>query len=441
MAIGLRLLSYSLIFLAYCFFMEHQLPDGFGWADYHAYRIFNAVEYLRVNGYFSTLGFSIWSSCRDCDLQASAWEGKVYLSGSALTLWPYIFLNHFFGNEVLFSVGPSLDKAIIFLTGVLFVELFLENAKDCLSIFRSNLTTCWIGCIVAILFFTSVWSYQMYRAMWHEIWFVFFFVIGICLLLQGRNKTAIFFVSLAGFMHPTYGLIFGFVNVVFAYLARLFKEVTIYKSFIPKSLHAPRSLIVLSGFAALPALVFVLLRYIYQLLNHHGWVGSTLVSRIGIAGEDINNGGILGALQFLGGARITACLSSLRAPLGEIDLISKITAFNCTLTILGMALFSVLSLFGIFWFFRENEKSRPMLFPMIMILLVSTSVLQQSFSVHLLGHSYIFAVLFACGVGALVLKLSKRIGSQSISILVISPVIIALVILSLRVSMLAGIPG
>jgi hypothetical protein len=45
-----RFLSYIFIFLAYVKFMDSQLRNGFGWADYHAYRIFNAVEYLRVNG-------------------------------------------------------------------------------------------------------------------------------------------------------------------------------------------------------------------------------------------------------------------------------------------------------------------------------------------------------------------------------------------------------
>lgn len=45
---SLGLLFYVFFYVS---FMEGQLPNGIGWADYHAYRIFNAVEYLRVNGY------------------------------------------------------------------------------------------------------------------------------------------------------------------------------------------------------------------------------------------------------------------------------------------------------------------------------------------------------------------------------------------------------
>jgi hypothetical protein len=131
----------------------------------------------------------------------------------------------------------------------------------------------------------------------------------------------------------------------------------------------------------------------------------------------------------------------LKSALGEIDLISKITAFNCTLSILGMALLSVLSLFGVLWVLRTKESTRYFLFPILMILLCGASLLQQSFSAHLMGHSYIFAVLFAYGLGGLALKVSEQIGSPSISLLVLSPAILAIVFLSMRVSMLIGVPG
>ena len=37
-------------------------------------------------------------------------------------------------------------------------------------------------------------------------------------------------------------------------------------------------------------------------------VGTSILTRIGISGDDFHNGGLLGSLQFLGGNRITACL-------------------------------------------------------------------------------------------------------------------------------------
>ena len=296
-----RVLGYSFMFFLYVSFVEYQLPNGFGWADYHAYRVFNAVEYLRVNGYFSSLSFSIWSSCRDCELKASAWEGKIYLSESALMFWPYIFLNHFFGKELFFFVGPLIDKAVIFLTGALVAELFLRQTNDSGQVFQSTLARWWIGCILAALFFTSAWSYQMYRAMWNEVWFLFFLLIAISLILKARIKTALFFVFLASFIHPISGLIFGFVYVVFLILSKVFDEAAVLKSFIPQSMIASKSILILSGIAAIPALILIVLRNVYTTVINYQASGSSLLVRVGVAGDDIHNGGILGALQFLGG--------------------------------------------------------------------------------------------------------------------------------------------
>jgi hypothetical protein len=233
---------------------------------------------------------------------------------SALILWPYILLNHFFGKELLFSVGPLLDKTVIFLTGVLVAELFLSQAKDSALVHRSTFGKWWIGCVLLALFVTSVWSYQMYRAMWNDIWFLFFLLIAIGLLLQSKNKIALFFVFLASFMHPISGLLFGFVCLAFLILSKVLDEATVFKSFIQQSQYGPAGIMILSGVAAVPALLLIGLRNVYSALVYFQVSGSSLMSRIGTAGDDIYNGGILGALQFLGGARITVCLSSLNAP-------------------------------------------------------------------------------------------------------------------------------
>ena len=79
-----RIFLYTTLALAYSYFMALYPPGGFDWHDYHSSRIFNSVEYLRLNGYLATYGFSIWSSCADCGLDQDHWAGEIYLSGSAL---------------------------------------------------------------------------------------------------------------------------------------------------------------------------------------------------------------------------------------------------------------------------------------------------------------------------------------------------------------------
>ena len=86
------------------------------------------------------------------------------------------------------------------------------------------------------------------------------------------------------------------------------------------------------------------------LLNLELSAGSSLLYRIGITGNDIHNGGILGALQFLGGNRITICFDNYISNIGDLSLNQKIEIFNCSLSILSMFLISLISLIGLFYF-------------------------------------------------------------------------------------------
>ena len=69
------------------------------------------------------------------------------------------------------------------------------------------------------------------------------------------------------------------------------------------------------------------------MLNLELSAGSSLLYRIGITGNDIHNGGILGALQFLGGNRITICFDNYISNIGDLSLNQKIEIFNCSLSI------------------------------------------------------------------------------------------------------------
>jgi len=436
--------------LAFTTFMASHTPEGFGWVEYHAYRIFNAVEYLRLNGYFTNYGFSIWSSCSDCVLTSPVWEDQVYLSGVAvISLLPYIGINAIWGEEALFIFGPLLDKAVVFVTAVMLAELFIR-----LVVFSRTSTSSissvevsppipqwWLGISVFTLFVTSIWAYQMQRAMWNEIWFLLFFSFSLVALLRNGFLLGCMMIFVAGLMHYLSGFVLAFVFLAFSTLSVIYRERSTLMSFIPGVLHQQRRLWIYSFCALVPALIHLGLRALYTSSGNVGQ-GSSLLFRIGISGDDIHNGGIVGALQFLGGVRVTQCISMLGAEgFQGASLTSKISAFNCSLSILGMFLLSALSVLGVIWLLRARPATRPLLFPVGMILLISVAVLQQSFSVHLLGHSYPFALLFACGLGGLCLKGAEVIQSRSLNIIVFTPIVAACVLLSVRVSMLSAVPG
>jgi len=170
--------------------------------------------------------------------------------------------------------------------------------------------------------------------------------------------------------------------------------------------------------------------------------GSSLLGRIGISGNDIHNGGILGALQFLGGNRITLCLSNFSGNLSSMSLDTKIEIFNCTLSILSMFAVSVISLFGLFIIYKYEEKFfNLIIFPLLFLLLSFVFILQQSSSVHLMGYSYYFSLLFSLGLSYLIMHLLRKFNYSLLSICFSFPLIFGLIILCLRVNMLTGTGG
>ena len=175
---------------------------------------------------------------------------------------------------------------------------------------------------------------------------------------------------------------------------------------------------------AIPFVLFFLQRIsISNKLQNYD--GTSLLTRIGISGDDVHNGGIIGALQFLGGNRITHCLTDLNLNLKMIDLSKKILIFNCTLSILSMFVISVLSLIGLYLFCKYDRKLFNLtLLPLSFLLLAYTFILQQSSSVHLMGYSYFFSLLFAAGLSNLVTYIIKKFNYSFISICLSLPLIL-----------------
>jgi hypothetical protein len=162
---------------------------------------------------------------------------------------------------------------------------------------------------------------------------------------------------------------------------------------------------------------------------------------MGISGSDIHNGGLLGALQFLGGNRVTLCLADYGGGVLSANLTDGITLYNCILSISGMLLLSLSAIVGLVVLLKKSESAKWIVFPMLFALLLFITILQQSLSVHLMGYSYIFSFLFAAGIVSLMVFLVQFIGSTTLKIVMSIPCVAGIVFLSIRVSMLTGVNG
>ena len=60
--------------------MQNYSPLGIDWLDWHYQRLNNVVQFLKINGYFTNYGFSIWTTVENCALDHQCWKNHIYLS-------------------------------------------------------------------------------------------------------------------------------------------------------------------------------------------------------------------------------------------------------------------------------------------------------------------------------------------------------------------------
>jgi hypothetical protein len=431
----IRLGSYLAIWFSYLTFMSSHAPRSTNWLSWHLQRIYNAVEYIKVNGYFSSYGFSIWSSCHDCSYEVSGWADKIYLSSSAFKLFPYSFLNHFWGFEALQIYGPQIDKLVLLIAAVTAAELIIICVHK-----YSSVPTYFVGVVSFVLFTTAPWTYRMLLSSWAEVYFLPFFLLGMLLFAHGRHRTGLIMLFFAGFFHSQWALavagLYAFLFLGSQFFGRDYQS----KQYLPSYGTTGR------GFMSImfALVVFVPLEGVLRWLalrDLESASGSSLLLRIGISGDDIHNGGLLGALQFLGGNRGTLCLADYGSGVLSENLIDGITRYNCILSISSMLLLSLAAIAGLVIIIKKSVPAKWILFPLMYALLLFITILQQSLSAHLMGYSYIFSFLFAAGIVSLMVFLTQFIGSQTLKIILSIPCVVGIVFLSIRVSMLTGLNG
>ena len=433
-----RLILYLIIWQIYLTFMSINSPLGSDWLDWHSQRIYNFSEYLKINGFFSIFGFSIWTSCTDCSLSSENWTENIYLSLNIFSNLPYVIFNYFFGETSLKLYGHYIDKLVLFFTGILISELFINFSikKNFYyeKIIKSQL--------IFVLFIVNPWTYKMLIAHWIHIYFVIFFLLGILMFMNEKTNLGLLFFFISGcFDYQSSAGLFSFYFLILI-LSKIKKDKINLNNYFPLNNKNDnlKSKILISLF--LPILIYFFLKIAaLQELNFVS-SGSSILERIGISGNDIHNGGIIGALQFLGGNRISLCLTEFNGNLNSIDLNNKIEIFNCSLSILSMFILSVFSILGLFILYSNEKKFFNLtIFPLLFLLLSYILILQQSSSVHLMGYSYFFSIIFSVGLATIFFKILKKYNYSTISTLISLPVLIGILILCIRVNMLTGVNG
>jgi hypothetical protein len=115
-----------------------------------------------------------------------------------------------------------------------------------------------------------------------------------------------------------------------------------------------------------------------------------------------------------------------------------IAIYNCIFSIVGMAIISMLSIFGLYLLIKDSFLAQKVFLPLIFSLIFFIGIFQQSLSVHLMGYSFIFSALFSVGITFIMLRLQNFFGSPSLGLIFSIPCLSGILILSIRASMLSG---
>jgi hypothetical protein len=414
---------------AYLIFMSMYAPHGIDWFTWNFYRIFNLAEYLRLNGYLSSYGFSIWTTCQDCNLSAES----IYASQNVFGYAPYIFVNHLWGKEGLQLYGPIINWLAILVSAVSAAELIVKGVKN-----YSKIPVYFVGVAGFALFLTTPWTYRMILQPWPEVYFLMFTLLALLSFSSHHNRLACLLLFVAGLVQYQWAIAVATFYALLTIVPYLTKDRIGSNDYIPPFGNERLGKLAIIASLLLPAVGFMVLRFILQ-QNFENTFGSSLLTRVGISGYDIHNGGLLGALQFLGGNRITLCIQNYISGNTAFTLLKGISMYNCLLSIAGMALLSILSIFGLCTLFKKSQSSKWIILPLAYALLIFITLLQQSSSAHLLGYSYVFSFLFAAGIASLVVFIAQYIRSSTLSIALAIPCLIGIIILSIRVSMLTEV--
>jgi len=407
---------------------------GIAWRPFHAQRVFNAVNHMVNGSPLLTYGFTSWNSLRDVVENISAGKPvETYLVSPLphLLQAALVSTNH---AANLSHIGVIGDYCLICFVAALSAEIIyiaIHPSETILAIF-------WPVSGFA-LFLASPWSYRMMLAPWHEVPWLFFYLLASLFFLLNYKYMGLLSLIIAGFYHWQWSF-FVFIFYAITYFVDLFQNTKAVPCLLPPNLRVKSGLLMLMSATIVPAIFYYAQGLIASSsglnLNHRG---SSLLFRIGIDGlNNVHHGGLFATMQFLGGNRASLCFPGAH----DSALGNAIMKFNCVASILGVVALSLVGILGYLWICSSNKNLRWLTLPTLWSFSAFGLIFQQSYAVHLQGYSFIFAFMFTLGIVFLMQKVCTLIRLPSaLEVACCVPIIAGIMINFVRVSYITGFNG
>jgi len=412
----------------YIYFMSTHAPLGLSWRPWHSNFVRSAAENFVLHPDLTRLGIGLAGTDFSNKPYSSVLLHRTYIVPS------FQFIIHSFFLRVLpassFSiVGFLFDYVITCLIGVFCSILGASSISLNCSIIDRRRLPCFIYSAISIyiLFLPSVWTYRSLLAPWQEQSFLFFILIALCLMSDDvfhifkflnllhldRFKLASLFLLLAVLNQ------YHFAFMLFIYIASIavanalgFEEALLY---LPPLIRIRKRYLFILLLFVIPILLSAAQSFVLSNIYSITPENSTAIDRMGLeAASSIHYGGYLSILQFLGGNRMSVCISGISS-FSQVN--SLIAPFNCILSILSLFLASGFILALVIRQISNPKSLYCWLFSFLTVpFLLMAAIFQQSFAVHLQGYSIIFSAIFSLGFTSFVAPFLFRLKSFPISL-------------------------
>jgi len=428
----IRFSSYISIWVIYLFFMFNSSSRGIDRIPIQEERLINAVNHMINNAPFIKFGVTSF-----LPFDSSAELNKVY----AVQAHEYL---HYFalmklGGENIFSiVAPHVDKIIIFFLSSIIAEV-------CVNLFEknNNLSKNIIGISSFLVFCTLPFTYRMLIGAWQDVYCLLFIYLSFLFFSFEKKRLGLLVLIYGLLWQYHWSIILGlFYLSTYIYSKLSYSGNKLLVLFPPGFRSKNKSIIFMFAFSISP--LINLFQRILLNLNGYNLTNSTLLFRIGI--DNANNwhhGGLISALQFLGGNRITLCIQpEILSNFNSSNIsFAQIFSFNCILSILSFALFSLISIFSYSIFAKFKKELSWILIPPAFAFFFFVFIFQQNNATHLQGYSIYFAPIFTIGILSMFHQFQwlnkKHLFSHMFFVIFVS----AIVITNIRVSFLTGVNG
>ena len=443
-----RLLVYFFLMAIYFKYMASSSYLGIDWLPFYKSRVIQAVQNIMNGEEYIKFGFTSWlATFKKIGNDSISSQVSAYL----IPIYQYLHLAFLskigFGSDQIISIAQMLNRLSIFISAAIVGEISIKLIKN-----LGNLNKNIIGISAFMIFLASPWTYKMILAPWQEVEFLLFLLLSIVCFYLNKKNIGILFYLLASFCQYQWGFFLSITYALIFVTAQISSENTNLNSYFPPGFRDRiKSLkIIFSGL--IPTLLLIIQNLSIKISNLITNVkiikiNSSLLYRLGIDDySNIHHGGWISTLQFFSGNRFSACFSKTIHGINlegadQIANSPNIYLFNCLSSLSGMFFISLASLIGVYLLIKNSHESHWVLSPVLIAFSIFCFLFQQSFSVHLMGYSYVFAFIYTLGLLSLIQIVLKKFIDRSFSSIAIIPILSAILFTSVRVSFLTGING